>query len=613
MSLLGPNGQPISSDSFAKSKASKSIKNPLIGEIAPGYGKPAAPNFRMPLQNTMQFDTSRLTLADYRLMRDHYQINSSLSVLTFMLHQADWKIVGGDEKARKHVQYNMEKIWTRLTRAMAQAFWAGYASCALQWENDDSEDKVMLTKVKDLPQEDCRVHWKKMKAVGGGGMTSLTDSEGLLSGSQSTGSGGYTKIFDGIDQVGYKPIPVGNAFWYPVFMEHGNYYGRKLLNSAFQPWFFSQLIHMYSNRYFERFGEPVMVARAPYDEKINVNGNDVDAYTLMQGLARQVRNGATAILPNDMKMNGTDDSGTFEYTLEYLESQMRGADFERYLTRLDEEMSLALFTPLLLLRTAESGSFNLGVGHTQMYLWQLNAILEDWKEYIDKYIINSMTQLNFPGAKNPEIKFRKLGTSNPETVRLLLGALVGAGKVMPDLEELGQVAGLTLEEVEQVIEPPTKPGEVDENGDPKQAAPVKNDPKAVPINPTTKSPKDVKRDNRISRPDKNKAPKGTDKRAKIKSGMSKRLLEQLKAGHNEPDIGYHAQFTHWLDETWGADSVWHSDTDAGWFADCQTMAEQLFDNFGSLDIDPTVAEKVIGGALDSFFDRVETAHYANQE
>jgi hypothetical protein len=52
---------------------------------------------------------------------------------------------------------------------------------------------------------------------------------------------------------------------------------------------------------------------------------------------------------------------------------MRGADFERYMTRLDEEMSIGLFTPILLLRTADVGSYNLGQGHMQIYLWMLNA------------------------------------------------------------------------------------------------------------------------------------------------------------------------------------------------------------------------------------------------
>ena len=69
-------------------------------------------------------------------------------------------------------------------------------------------------------------------------------------------------------------------------------------------------------------------------------------------------------------------------------------------------MSLALFTPLLLLRTADSGGFNQGVAHTQVYLWMLNAIAEDWKEYIDRYILAPLAIFNFgPRANLPTIRF----------------------------------------------------------------------------------------------------------------------------------------------------------------------------------------------------------------
>ena len=51
-------------------------------------------------------------------------------------------------------------------------------------------------------------------------------------------------------------------------MENGNYYGRKLLNACFTPWYFSTLIHLFANRYYERFGEPIPIGRAPFDEDV---------------------------------------------------------------------------------------------------------------------------------------------------------------------------------------------------------------------------------------------------------------------------------------------------------------------------------------------------------
>jgi hypothetical protein len=85
--LLGPMG-PISSADIHNKKAAP----PVLGER---YGRWAGPQVQfmtLPGGGTIAFDTSQLTLADLRQMRGHYQINSSLSVLTFMMHQMGWHI-----------------------------------------------------------------------------------------------------------------------------------------------------------------------------------------------------------------------------------------------------------------------------------------------------------------------------------------------------------------------------------------------------------------------------------------------------------------------------------------------------------------------------------------
>lgn len=435
--LLGPNGQPIFSatppSQFAAPRTPgrpKSVK-PVMGEAFGNWAGRDVEYFNLPGGGAIQFDTSRLTLGDYRKMSEHYQIASSLNVLTFMLHQLDWHIECDDPKVAEHATYNMETIWTRLVRSMSSAFKFGFSPNALQFENDPTSGKIIISKVKDLRHEECQVNWKE---VDGYAPPNTVKPK--------------IKIFDGIRQTGGQVIPQTNSFWYPLLMENGDYGGRQLLRTAFQPWFFSSLIHLFQNRYFERFGEPVPVGRAPYDDTISVGGTNVSGADLMGQILTMIKNRSAVVLPNDTtpQENGSDK---YDYTVEYLESQMRGADFERYLTRLDEEMSLALFTPLLLLRTADSGGFNQGVAHTQVYLWMLNAIAGDWKEYIDRYILKPLAQFNFgPRAKLPTIHFRKLGTAQQETLRAVVQAMIAKGQVKPNVEELGQHIGLSLEEVE---------------------------------------------------------------------------------------------------------------------------------------------------------------------
>lgn len=429
--LLGPSGQPISSKQFQNKKAPA----PALGER---FGQWAGEEVRLmtlPGGGALAFDLSRLTLADYRQMIGNYQINSSLSLLTFMMHQMEWHIECDNKKIAASVEENLRDVWSRLVRAKSQALWAGYSPNALQWENDVNGRRIELTKIKDLIPEDCTVNWKRVK--------------GKASAPSSTPP--TFKVYDGIHQHGAPDIPVANSYWYPLLMQNGNYYGQQLLKSAFQPWFFSNLMHLFANRYFERFGEPVPVGRAPFEDEISVNGTPMKGNMLMAQIIQALRNRTAAVLPNDKTQWGDETVLDYDYQIDYLESQMRGADFERYMVRLDEEMSLALFTPILMMRTADVGSYNLGTQHVQTYRMMLNAMSGDWSHYINKYIVRPMRAYNFgENAPRAQIKFVRMGKVSQELLQAVMTELTKEGKVKYSVAELGEQIGMTVEEVQIV-------------------------------------------------------------------------------------------------------------------------------------------------------------------
>ena len=607
--LVDSRGNPISASDFARPRKQTS-DNPYVSkpgeEIAPGWNaEQKRYGYTIPFGNQLTFNTNKLTLADYRMMREHYQINSSLSILSFMIHQMDWRISGDKKKIEDHVDANLRAIWPSLVRAMSQAFWSGYSPTATQWENQG--DKVILTKIKDLPPEECEVRWKSVKATPVGGTDDPVKrtpidqpQEGTLiqiREKMNKSGASSAKIFDGITQAGYGHIPVGNSFWYPCLMEYGNYYGKKLLNTAYQPWFFSLLIHMYSNRYFERFGEPVPVARAPYDEEIDVNGNSVKGHKLMQTLARQFRNGSAVVLPNNRVMNGTQDTDMFEYSLEFLESQMRGADFDRYMQRLDEEISLSLFTPILLNRTGSGGSFNLGVTHMQLFQWQVNAIVSDMVGYINKFIIRPMVRMNF-GEKTevPQMVFRSQGRTDPETLRAVILELVRGGKAKPDINELGDALGLKLEEIKEITEPPADPndtGNPDNSDNPDDPAASKSGPKNG--NGT--------RDNRSGRPERSARPKGSEKRGKLAAGISDRVSAQYRAGNEVPDIGHWNKFRSLMMEEFSLD--WEDESIGEYYADMCSLIESLYANCMGVGERMSVFKSVIVDAVKNTLERAD--------
>ncbi|HEY3492317.1 MAG TPA: hypothetical protein VGK43_05155, partial [Solirubrobacterales bacterium] len=404
---------------------------------------------QMPGGATIMFDLDKLTLADYRVMRYHPQVNASMSLITFMLHQLDWRIECEDKKIADVVEENLRLVWTRLIRALAQAFPFGFSPNVLEWENAENGKYIFLSKIKDMAPEQCEVNWKEVES----------SYRPPASANRYNHVIPKVKVFDGIKKYGLGyPIPPEHSLWYPIMMENGDYYGRKLLKPAFTSWYFSILMHLFSNRYFERFGEPVPVGRAPFDEEFKYKDSTgtekaMSGKQAMEDILRNLRNRGTVVLPSDRDPTATSSGGRSEYMydIEYLESQMRGADFERYMERLDEEISLAIFTPMLLLRTGSVGSLNLGVQHTQTWLWSLNALAGDIKEYIDRYILERIKAFNFsPNAPRVEWIPKAMGKENPETIRAMISGLIGGKMAKPDLEELGVALGMTIEEIKQV-------------------------------------------------------------------------------------------------------------------------------------------------------------------
>lgn len=435
--LLGPDGRPIQADHARPRK-------PKLGTAYGGWlGREDEILLNAPGSSAIQFSPESLNLADYRMMSYHPQVNASLSVLMFMIHQITFEIQSPNAELRDVCEENMRDMWSRLIRAMSQAFIYGFSPIAIEYETDVStKGYVGVSKFKDLYPEECDPKWKDVP------------------GAKETPFGvpRKHKVFDGIRQIGWPTIPAENSLWYPFMMTNGNFYGKKMLKPAFMPWYFSILMHLYANRYFERFGEPLPIGRAPSDETIVIGGKEYSGLDGMEEILRNIRNRSVVSLPSDREIN----SNEYEWSIEYLTSEMRGADFEGYLSRLDEEISLAVFTPMLLFKTGNLGSNNLGVQHAQTFLWMLNAIIGDQADYYERYYLNRLRDINFPGSTDKvRFKWRELGKENVEMIRAVITELIRGDKVMPDLEELGNMAGLSLEEVKELTEPedddPDKP------------------------------------------------------------------------------------------------------------------------------------------------------------
>lgn len=411
----------------------------------------------LPNGGFLQFDLGKLRLSDFRQMSMHYQVNSSLNLLAFMQHQAKWKIKHSSAKVRTFLTEQLEANWTQFVRSRTQANWSGYSPAVLEWDNIGSN--TVVTKVKDLVPEECLVNWKEVPLWAPPNTVPPKD-----------------KIYDGIIKFGQSfPIPVPNTFWYPLLMQNGDYYGRKLLRAVFMSYYFSMLMHLYANSYYERFGAPIPVGRAPFDDDIVYEGKSVSGSELMLGALQNLRARGVVLLPSDRVPNSTGvATEQYEYDIQYLESQIRGADFERHMQRLDQEIALGTFTPLLLQQTADVGSYNLGGLHYQMYLMTQNAMNDDWALGQAKYVLNPLVRYNFSATVASEpafLEFEKQDNQKMDLVKMIIQAMISGGNLLPDIDELGEAAGLTLHEVQQV-KTPTNPSQ----NDPTNTGDKTNDP-----------------------------------------------------------------------------------------------------------------------------------------
>lgn len=420
MTLVDTRGEPLYSQ--------KTYARPITAKVDKEVGVWAGQNYyfsTLPGGGVLQFDLDKLTLRDFRQMRQHYQLGASINILSFVMHQIEWKVDCEQQEIADLIEDELRANWTRLILGLSQSFWAGYSPIAVNYENRDGY--VRLKKLKDIVPEQCDINWKKVKGWAPPGKARPS-----------------INIYDGFYQSG-NLIPVENSLWYPLLMENGNHWGRKILKPAFPSWFFSNLIHLFANRYFERFGEPLPVGRAPMDDDFQkADGSYVQARTAMETLVSQIRSRAVTVLPSDRDP----ESGEYEYDIDYLESQMRGADFERYLSRLDEEMSLSVFTPVLLFRTADVGSYNLGQAHLRIFEQMLNAIAGDIQNYIQNYLVERIRKLNF-GENSPVAtwSYRRLGTTDLSVYKEIVVELIRQGAADVDTEELGAIMGVDIDAV----------------------------------------------------------------------------------------------------------------------------------------------------------------------
>lgn len=374
----------------------------------------------MTLPTGVRYNPEIISIETFRKMTNDYQLAACLNVMAFTIQKIDWYFVDGRKEVRDFLDYSLSKVWNRLIKSIAKSFWAGYSPCTKVFEYDTQIKKINLKKIRDLAPETCRVN---------------VDEYGEFT--------GFTQF---AGQSNEETISPKYAFWYPNQMIDGDLYGRSMLKPAYNPWYFSELIHLFANRYYERFGEPAVKGRAPNETLKDKDGNTKEAIEVIQAIAESLKSNSAFTIPAVY-----DENGNLLYDITYLESGMRGVDFNTYLNRLDMEKARAVFIPDLLFGTGRVGSYELGKEHKATFLTGLMGMMDDMSEYIQKYIANQLVEINYgTQEKIPQFTYLPLSQINQDLLVNVISQVVRGDPTILDIQKLAAKLGVPLRDAEEV-------------------------------------------------------------------------------------------------------------------------------------------------------------------
>lgn len=374
------------------------------------------------------YNPDNIDLKTYRKMSKQYQVSAALAVISYSIQQIDWFIKADNENVKNVLTVSVDRIWNRLIRSISKSFVYGFSPNVKVFtlERINGREYIIYKKIRDLDPTDCEV---------------VIDKWGNY-------NGFWYKKGDSIKQ---KLVAPEYSFWYTSDMENGNLYGESMLKKVYKPWWFNEKMHVFANRYYERFGEPLVIGRSPSGVKVkDSKGTLKDAQDLMRDVIGEIRSHTSVNLPSEKDS----ENGDYLYDLKYLESMMRGFDFDNYLQRLDMEVTKGLLLPELMFGGIKGGSYSLGSAQIEVFYTNLMGIMDNITDYVNLYILPQLIEYNFDKNKNAKFTYQPLSASSKKFITDLILKLLDKGKIDLDLEQIEERSGFKISKAK---ESPVKP------------------------------------------------------------------------------------------------------------------------------------------------------------
>jgi len=236
-----------------------------------------------------------------------------------------------------------------------------------------------------------------------------------------------------------KPIPPAKTFVMTLNKEWGNLYGRGRLDACYEPWYWSSIIYLFANRYFERKADPVMKAYGPPEMRLNPEtGAEEHALDSLNTTLASLRSSGSIALPDER-----DEHGNRRWDVEYLLDDQRGEMFKSYLEHLDAKKLRALFVPeRSLTQDGSVGSHAAARQYADTFLLMEAGLLQDIVGQVNEFVIQPLIELNFGRAVDEGVRLATSGISRQnekilaDVLRLAVEAEKSGGKTAELIDRL---------------------------------------------------------------------------------------------------------------------------------------------------------------------------------
>ena len=389
-------------------------------------------------------------------MRQDPDVALGFGLLRAPIINMNWTVESDDPKIKALVDCQMKRHYRQLATGATLAMGFGWQALEKVWKVEDTEiestDSEGKTSKLNLPNAFV---YKRFKALDQRSVGILIDKEE----DDWAGLEQQTNRFSST-----APVKIGrdrSVLW--SFRREevwGNLRGFPMFWQAYEPWWFKGATNLFTNRFFERKGDPPWKARSGGE----VKGSDkvsMDGGVYMQQQMLGLRSSGIINLPSTK-----DKDGDFIFDVDTFKLENRGDMFQNRLAWLSTQILRALWITDRAGTAGGGGGIGTGESeeHKDSMLMMFETILNEWVDCVlNPQVIEPLVLFNFgpEAVKNCKTRVRAGGISRSLQTLMtdLLKQLLQAESTLMNGGTLSVGEMINVRQMAQSLNVPLRPEE----------------------------------------------------------------------------------------------------------------------------------------------------------